>query len=179
MRAHVDYDTSQTEETGRIDGELTGVRIPRGTRKIGNCAVLSVSFPTHFEPRREAGSMATPDEMYDEAVRSRTRQPGWGDREAPERSWRSTRSTCSRTRRWRSTCRRSAPEEAIQHAIRVTELEPDDPFSFTQLSVIFQRCGKIPEAETAMYRARRDERSPHRTERPSPFTVRISRLTVP
>lgn len=45
-------------------------------------------------------------------------------------------------------------EEAIQHATRVTELEPNDPFSFTQLSVIYQRCGRIPEAETAMYHAR-------------------------
>ncbi len=45
-------------------------------------------------------------------------------------------------------------DEAIGHAIRVTELEPDDPFSFTQLSVIFQRCGRIPEAEMAMDRAR-------------------------
>jgi Flp pilus assembly protein TadD len=44
--------------------------------------------------------------------------------------------------------------EAIEHAVRVTELEPDDPFSFTQLSVIFQRCGHIPEAESAMERAR-------------------------
>ena len=45
-------------------------------------------------------------------------------------------------------------DEAIQHAVRVTQLEPDDPFSFTQLSVIYQRCGKIPEAEAAMDRAR-------------------------
>jgi len=45
------------------------------------------------------------------------------------------------------------PDEAIQHAIRVTELEPNDPFSFTQLSVIYQRCGRIPEAEEAMARA--------------------------
>jgi Tfp pilus assembly protein PilF len=42
---------------------------------------------------------------------------------------------------------------AIKHAIRVTELEPNDPFSFTQLSVIYQRCGRIPEAEEAMDRA--------------------------
>ena len=41
-------------------------------------------------------------------------------------------------------------DEAIQHAIKVTELEPSDPFSFTQLSVIYQRCGKIQEAEDAM-----------------------------
>ncbi len=45
------------------------------------------------------------------------------------------------------------PEDAIAHAIRVTELEPTDPFSFTQLSVIYQRCGRIPEAEEAMARA--------------------------
>ena len=45
------------------------------------------------------------------------------------------------------------PDEAIVHARRVTELEPNDPFSFTQLSVIYQRCGKIPEAEEAMAQA--------------------------
>ncbi len=44
-------------------------------------------------------------------------------------------------------------DEAIRHAIRVTELEPNDSFSFTQLSVIYQRCGKIPEAEDAMAKA--------------------------
>ena len=45
-------------------------------------------------------------------------------------------------------------DDAIQHAIKVTELEPNDPFSFTQLSVIYQRCGKIQEAEDAMARSR-------------------------
>lgn len=45
-------------------------------------------------------------------------------------------------------------DEAIAHAIKVTEIEPDDPFSFTQLSVIYVRCGKIQEAEDAMARAR-------------------------
>lgn len=45
------------------------------------------------------------------------------------------------------------PDDAIAHAVRVTELEPDDPFSFTQLSVICQRCGRIPEAEEAMAKA--------------------------
>lgn len=45
-------------------------------------------------------------------------------------------------------------EAAIRHAVKVTELEPNDAFSFTQLSVIFQRCGKIQEAEDAMARAR-------------------------
>jgi Tfp pilus assembly protein PilF len=41
------------------------------------------------------------------------------------------------------------PEKAIEHAKKVVELEPDDSFSYTALSVIYQRCGKIPEAEDA------------------------------
>ena len=40
-------------------------------------------------------------------------------------------------------------DKAIEHAVKVAELEPDDPFSFTALSVIYQRCGRIPEAEHA------------------------------
>ena len=40
-------------------------------------------------------------------------------------------------------------DKAIAHARRVVELEPDDTFSYTALSVIYQRCGKIPEAEEA------------------------------
>jgi Flp pilus assembly protein TadD len=45
-------------------------------------------------------------------------------------------------------------EEAVQHAQKVCQLEPNDPFSFTALSVTCQRAGKIPEAEDAMARAR-------------------------
>lgn len=44
--------------------------------------------------------------------------------------------------------------EAIDHALKVCQLEPNDPFSYTALSVTFQRAGKIPEAEEAMARAR-------------------------
>jgi Flp pilus assembly protein TadD len=44
-------------------------------------------------------------------------------------------------------------EEAIGHAKKVCELKPNDPFSFTQLSVIYVKCGKIPEAEEARARA--------------------------
>jgi Flp pilus assembly protein TadD len=40
-------------------------------------------------------------------------------------------------------------DKAIEHAKKVAELEPDDSFSFTALSVIYQRCGRIPEAEHA------------------------------
>jgi Flp pilus assembly protein TadD len=45
-------------------------------------------------------------------------------------------------------------DEAIQHALKVCELEPKDAFSFTALSVTYQRAGHIPEAEEAMARAR-------------------------
>ncbi len=45
-------------------------------------------------------------------------------------------------------------DEAIRHAAKVCELEPNDAFSFTALSVTCQRAGKIQEAEDAMARAR-------------------------
>jgi Flp pilus assembly protein TadD len=44
-------------------------------------------------------------------------------------------------------------EKAIEHAKMVVELEPDDAFSYTALSVIYQRCGRIPEAEHAKAQA--------------------------
>ncbi len=44
-------------------------------------------------------------------------------------------------------------DEAIFHARRVVELEPEDTFSYTALSVIYQRCGLIPEAEEAKAKA--------------------------
>lgn len=44
-------------------------------------------------------------------------------------------------------------DEAIAHAAKVTELDPKDAFSYVQLSVIMQRCGRIMEAEDAMARA--------------------------
>jgi Flp pilus assembly protein TadD len=51
-------------------------------------------------------------------------------------------------------------DDAITHAKKVTELAPTDAFSFTQLSVIYQRCGKIFEAEDAMARARMIQGTP-------------------
>ena len=45
-------------------------------------------------------------------------------------------------------------DEAIRHGIKVCELEPNEPFSFTAMSVTYQRAGRIPEAEDAMARAR-------------------------
>lgn len=44
-------------------------------------------------------------------------------------------------------------DEAIAHALKVVELEPKDTFSYTALSVIYQRCGRIREAEDAKARA--------------------------
>lgn len=40
-------------------------------------------------------------------------------------------------------------EKAIFHAKKVVELEPEDTFSYTALSVIYQRCGRIADAEHA------------------------------
>jgi Flp pilus assembly protein TadD len=45
-------------------------------------------------------------------------------------------------------------EQAINHALKVCELQPNDTFSFTALSVTYQRAGRIPEAEDAMAHAR-------------------------
>ena len=40
--------------------------------------------------------------------------------------------------------------ESIEHAQKVCELDPDDPFSFMALSLICQRAGRLPEAEQAL-----------------------------
>jgi predicted Zn-dependent protease len=45
-------------------------------------------------------------------------------------------------------------QEAIAHAQRVCELEPDDPFSFVALSLLCQKAGLIAEAEQALMAAR-------------------------
>lgn len=39
--------------------------------------------------------------------------------------------------------------QAVTHAKKVCEIKPDDPFSYTQLSVICVKCGMIQEAEDA------------------------------
>lgn len=45
-------------------------------------------------------------------------------------------------------------EKAVEHARRVCELQPNDPFSFTALSVACMRAGMIAEAEDALGRSR-------------------------
>lgn len=45
-------------------------------------------------------------------------------------------------------------DDAVRHARRACELEPDDPFSYTALSVACMRAGRIPEAEDALLKSR-------------------------
>ncbi|NBW96887.1 MAG: tetratricopeptide repeat protein [Planctomycetia bacterium] len=45
-------------------------------------------------------------------------------------------------------------DEAVRHARRVCELEPNDPFSYTALSVACVRGNRIAEAEDALARSR-------------------------
>jgi Flp pilus assembly protein TadD len=45
-------------------------------------------------------------------------------------------------------------DDAVRHARLVCELEPNDPFSYTALSVACMRGGRIAEAEDALARSR-------------------------
>lgn len=94
--------------------------------------------------------MPTPDELYEEAVKLRDR----GDKEAAVARLEAAIAvdphfTLGHGMLAKLCADLARTEQAIGHAKRVAELEPDDPFSYTALSVIFQRCGKIPEAEAA------------------------------
>lgn len=44
--------------------------------------------------------------------------------------------------------------EAIDHARKVCEVLPNEPFSYTQLSQIYVKCGMRQEAEDALAKAR-------------------------
>ena len=50
-------------------------------------------------------------------------------------------------------------DEAIAHAQKVCELEPQDPFSFIALSLVCQKAGKVMEAEQALWQARQAQTS--------------------
>lgn len=98
--------------------------------------------------------MPTPDELYEEAVTLRDQ----GDRGAAvEKLKEAVQADPSFTLGHGMLAKLFADlavtDEAIYHAKRVVELAPDDTFSYTALSVIYQRCGKIPEAEEAKARA--------------------------
>jgi Flp pilus assembly protein TadD len=99
--------------------------------------------------------MATADEIYDQALQLKDQ----GDLEGAVAKWKEgLESDPSHTLTHQALAvhlqKLGRNEDAIAHAVKVTELEPGDPFSFTQLSVIYMRCGKIPEAEDAMARSR-------------------------
>jgi Flp pilus assembly protein TadD len=107
--------------------------------------------------------MATPDEMYDEAVALKDQGNVAGAVEKFDEILAiDERHVLAHSALAVSLQKLGRLDDAIRHATRVTELEPDDPFSFTQLSVILQRCGKIPEAETALYKAREMSGHQHR-----------------
>jgi tetratricopeptide (TPR) repeat protein len=52
-------------------------------------------------------------------------------------------------------------DEAIKHGLEVCRIAPDDAFSFTAMSVTYQRAGRIPEAEEAMARAHMIQQGAH------------------
>lgn len=98
--------------------------------------------------------MATPDQLYDEAVDLRDQ----GDKEAAIAKLQDAVSLDADFAIGHGMLAKlyadlARVDEAITHAKRVVEIEPDDTFSYTALSVIYQRCGKIPEAEEAKARA--------------------------
>ena len=45
-------------------------------------------------------------------------------------------------------------DEAVEHAKKVCELEPDDSFSFVAMSMVCQKADRMEEAEQAMMQAR-------------------------
>ena len=55
-------------------------------------------------------------------------------------------------------------DEAIEHARKVCELEPDDSFSFMAMSLICQRAGRPAEAEQALGLAMQKQFAARRSE---------------
>jgi len=98
--------------------------------------------------------MSTPDTLYDEAVRLKDQnQLEAAVQKLQEALALKADHVLSHSALAVYLQRLGKPDDAIKHAIRVTELEPNDPFSYTQLSVIYVRCGKIQEAEDAKAKA--------------------------
>jgi Flp pilus assembly protein TadD len=56
----------------------------------------------------------------------------------------------------------SRHDEAVEHAQRVCQLEPDDPFSHMAMSLVCQRAGRLAEAEQAMSEAMEKQWAAHR-----------------
>lgn len=53
-------------------------------------------------------------------------------------------------------------EEALAHAEKVCELEPEDPFSYMSKSILSQKANRRPEAEAAMSKAMEKQWAAHR-----------------
>ena len=98
--------------------------------------------------------MPTPDQLYDEATELRDK----GDKEAAiarlqEGLQIDPNHALSHGMLAKLYADLARGDEAIFHAKKVVELEPNDTFSYTALSVICQRVGRIAEAEEAKARA--------------------------
>ncbi len=94
--------------------------------------------------------MSTPNQLYDEAVTLRDK----GDRPAAVSKLEQAVTadpnfTIGHGMLARLYLDVDEPDKAVAHARRVVELEPEDAFSYTALSVIYVRCGRIAEAEEA------------------------------
>jgi Flp pilus assembly protein TadD len=50
----------------------------------------------------------------------------------------------------------------VEHAGKVCELEPEDPFSFVAMSTICQKAGRIAEAERALAQAHQAQMASYR-----------------
>src|SRR3954453_8479242 len=100
--------------------------------------------------RLEPTPMPTPNELYDQAVDLKDR----GDREEAiarleEAIAIDPKFAIAHGMLAKLYVALAQGEKAVEHAKKVVEIEPDDVFSYTALSVIYQRSGKIPEAEHA------------------------------
>ena len=98
--------------------------------------------------------MANPNEMYDEAVRLKDA----GDLPGAVEKLRAVLEveeghTDTHTALADYLQKLGEFDAAIEHANKVDEFAPKDPFSYTQLSVIYMRCNRIPEAEEAKAKA--------------------------
>jgi Flp pilus assembly protein TadD len=99
--------------------------------------------------------MATPDELYDEA--DKLKEDGKLDEAVAKYNEAVTIDpsfALGHTALSVLYTRMGKHDLAVQHGLKLCELEPNDPFSFTSMSVTFMRAGKILEAEDAMARAR-------------------------
>jgi Flp pilus assembly protein TadD len=109
-----------------------------------------VSDPTTPHDRRGRTTMPTPNELYDRAIELRDGgdKPG-AIAQLEEAVALDPAFAIGHGMLAKLYADIAEADKAIEHARRVVELEPDDTFSYTALSVIYQRCGRIPEAEHA------------------------------